>query len=418
VDGDGVPRIVADALRMINEGALDTENEDDLGERLGISGRHLRRMFLEHLGATPDLVARSRRAHFARRLLDETDLSIARVGFAAGFASVRQMNRVMLETFRASPSELRSRRRVADRLVADGGLVLRVPYRAPFDLRAMLEFLQPRAIPGVESVDEAAYRRTITTCGNPGAIEIQDASDGRHLLLKAHLPTFDALIDDVARVRRLFGLDQPPSVSLEPLISDPDLAVLVRASPGLRVPGSWDRFEVAVRIIIGQGISVRAASTIAGRLAETFGSRVRGLESLGLTHVFPAAERLARAQPTQLVDIGLPAQRADAIRAFARAYTRGDASLEGAQSLAALENQLTSLPGIGPWTANFIALRASGMQDAFPVSDLGLQRAAGMLAGEERKRVSARSLEARAEAWRPYRGVAAMHLWRSLSLGK
>jgi AraC family transcriptional regulator of adaptative response / DNA-3-methyladenine glycosylase II len=412
---EGVPRVVVDALRIVNEGALDNGSEDDLGRRLGISSRQLRRLFLDHVGATPDGVARSRRAHFARRLLDETDLPIARVGFAAGFSSVRQMNRVMLETFRASPSELRSRRRNTDRLVADGGLLLRIPYEVPFNFTAMLDFLRPRAIPGVEAISNTHYRRTITTCGHPGALELSDARDGQHLILRAHVPTFDSLIDDVARVRRLFGLDQPSPVALPPLTNDLRLVPLVKASAGVRVPGAWDRFEVAVRIVIGQGIAVRAASTLTGRLVERFGSPIGGLGELGLTHVFPSAERLARASVLQLSGIGLPARRSEAIRALARAYSDGNLSLEATQSLESLLERLVALPGIGQWTANLVALRAAGELDAYPAGDLGLRQASARLRRNGGRLDSEKQVLERAEAWRPYRGVAAMCLWRSLS---
>src|SRR5919106_4755360 len=200
------PSPVRNALLLISEGALDSSTEEELGRRVGLSARQLRRLFLEHVGATPSFVARSRRAHFARRLLDESDLSITDVSYAAGFRSVRQMNRVMLDTFRFTPSELREKRRERDRLVADGGLPLRVPYDKPFDFQAMLRFLGRRTVAGVETIDGTSYRRTITTCGHPGAIEISDAGDGKHLVVLAHLPTFNSLIDDISRVRRIFGL--------------------------------------------------------------------------------------------------------------------------------------------------------------------------------------------------------------------
>ncbi len=407
-----VPGLVAHALLLVNEGALDQGTEEHLAQRLAISGRHLRRLFLEHIGATPDFVARSRRAHFARRLLDETDLSVAQIAFSAGFSSVRQMNRLMVDTFRRSPTQLRARRRLADRLVADGGLVLRVPYRGSIDFAGMLDFLRPRAIPGVEAVDGATYRRTITTCGHPGAIEVTDAGDRSHLLMNAHLPTFNALIDDVARVRRVFGLDQPAPVALHPLMNDPLLAPITAARPGLRVPGAWDRFEVAVRIVIGQGISVPAASKIAGRLAEQFGAPLPGLEPMGLSRVFPSARRLAGAHTVQLAAIGLTRGRADAIRALARAYSSGHLPLDGSLRLESMLGCLTALPGVGPWTANFIALRAAGHLDAFPAEDLGLRRAMARLLGRES--LSAKDLSNIAERWRPYRGVAAMYLWSSL----
>lgn len=404
-DAGDAPPAVRNALLLIVEGALDEATEDELGARVGLSSRQLRRLFLEHIGATPDFVARSRRAHFARRLLDESDLAITDIAFASGFRSVRQMNRVMLDTFRFTPSELREKRRRGDRLTADGGLPLRVPYSGAFDFEAMLRFLGARTIPGVESVDGNTYRRTITSCGHPGAIEVRDAGDGRHLVLQAHLPTFNSIIDDVARVRRIFGLDHPPASALPVLRSDSVVGPLVKANPGLRLVGAWDRFETAVRIVLTQQISVRAANTLLGRLARSFGSSVEGLGGLGLTHVFPSAERLARASLQRIADVGMPTTRAATVKALAAVYTSEALSLEPTATLEDTIASLCAVPGIGAWTAHCIALRSIGHLDAFPAADLGLQKASGL---------SAAQLEARAEAWRPYRGLAAMSLWASL----
>jgi AraC family transcriptional regulator of adaptative response / DNA-3-methyladenine glycosylase II len=397
---------------LIGEGALDESTEDVLGQRIGLSGRQLRRLFVHHLGATPSFVARSRRAHFARRLLDESDLSVTEIAFAAGFNSIRQMNRAMLDTFRFAPTELRAKRRERDRLVADGGLPLRTPYAGAYSFDDMLGFLAARTVPGIEAVDATTYRRTITTCGHPGMIEVSDLGDRRHLLLLAHLPTYNALIDDVARVRRIFGLDCPTADRLPALADDALLAPLIAARPGLRVSGAWDRFEAAVRIIVSQQISLRGARTILGRLVETFGTPVPGLGALGLSHVFPSAERVARASERQIAGLGMPAARAATIRGFAQAYASEEISLEPSTDLERLLEQLQALPGIGPWTAHCIALRATGHIDAFPAGDLGLRRAAGR--GLGRDTVPAAELEERAEAWRPYRGLAAMHLWAAL----
>jgi AraC family transcriptional regulator of adaptative response / DNA-3-methyladenine glycosylase II len=408
---NGAPDPVQSAVLLISEGALDESAEDALGQRIGLSGRQLRRLFLQHLGATPSFVARSRRAHFARRLLDESDLSVTEITFAAGFHSTRQMNRAMLDTFRFTPTELRAKRRERDRLVADGGLPLRTPYAGSFSFSEMLRFLAARAVPGVDGADETTYRRTITTCGHPGMIEVSDLGDRRHLLVLAHLPTFTALIDDVARVRRIFGLDSPPADGIAALANDRWLAPLIAARPGLRLAGAWDRFETALRIIVNQQISLRGARTILGRLVQTFGAPVAGLDTLGLTHIFPTAERLATTSERQLAALGMPSARAATIRSFARAYASEAISLEPTTGLDRLLEQLESLPGIGSWTAQCIALRATGHIDAFPAGDLGLRRAAANLLGRD---VTAKELEQLAEAWRPYRGLAAMHLWAAL----
>jgi AraC family transcriptional regulator of adaptative response / DNA-3-methyladenine glycosylase II len=410
--GNGAPDPVHRAVLLISEGALDESTEDVLGQRIGLSGRQLRRLFVQHLGATPSFVARSRRAHFARRLLDESDLSVTEVAFAAGFNSIRQMNRAMLDTFRFPPTELRAKRRERDRLVADGGLPLRTPYAGPFSFGDMLGFLAARTVPGIDAVDGTTYRRTITTCGHPGMIEVSDLGDRRHLLVLAHLPTYNALIDDVSRVRRIFGLDGPAADRLPALANDALLSPLVAARPGLRVCGAWDRFETAVRIIVSQQISLRGARTILGRLVDAFGTPVPGLNALGLTHTFPSAERLASASERQIGELGMPSARAATIRSFARAYASEQISLEPSTALDDLVDQLRSLPGVGEWTAQCIAMRATGHLDAFPAADLGLRRAAARQLGRES--VSAAELEERAEAWRPYRGLAAMHLWASL----
>lgn len=402
--------LVARALTLIAEGALDNESEDVLARRVGLSARHLRRLFQEQVGATPALVARSRRAHFMRRLLDETDLRVSDIAFAAGFSSVRQMNRVAADVFGFSPVTLREKRRNADRLVADGGLPLRIPYGGALRFDDLLAHRRPRAIPGVESVADGVYRRTISACGDPGVIEVSDNGDGRHLLVVAHLPTLQAMIDDVARCRRMFGLDRAPAEDT-PLARDPLLGSLVRRRPGLRVPGPWDPFETAVRIILGQQVSVAGATTLAGRLVRAFGAPVRGLDAMGLSHVFPPAARLAGASLDRIRAIGLPAARAASVRALARAYADERIVLDAGACLDELTDSVAALPGIGPWTAQMIALQA-GQPDAFPTGDLGLRRATARLMGRETP-LAAPELEEIAEAWRPHRALAAMHLWMS-----
>lgn len=410
---DAAPPVVRTALLLINEGALDEATESDLGRRIGLSARQLRRSFLEHIGATPDLVARSRRAHFARRLLDETDLRISEIAFAAGFQSVRQMNRVVLDTFRFTPTELRAKRLERDRLVVDGGLPLRMPYTGTLSFDAMLGFLDVRTVPGLDAVRSGTYYRTISTHGYPGMIEVSDPCDGKQLLVLAHLPMFDSLIDDVTRARRVFGLDHPSADMIPQLRDDPLLRGAIAARPGLRPPGPWDRFETMVRIVVSQQISLRAARVILARLVRTFGTPVPGLRQVGLTHLFPSATRLASASVSRLASVGLTSARAASVRALAAAYANEELCLEPRANLDTLVADLQSLPGVGPWTAECIALRAVGHLDAFPADDVGLRRAASLLAGLDTRLMSAAELEERAEAWRPYRGLAATHLWAS-----
>lgn len=348
------PELVCRAVRLIVDGALDEELEADLARRLGVSSRHLRRLFLEHVGATPDQVARSRRAHFARRLLDDSDLSINDIAFAAGFGSVRQMSRVMHDIFHAPPTQLRARRRRSDRLVADGGLDTRLTFHPPLDWDALLSFLALRAIPGVESVDDSVYRRTIEVDGMTGAVEVRREVD--HLVARFHLSTWDGLIHHVARIRRLFDLDHDPQDVVPTLGQD---RTLTPWPEGVRVPGCWDPFEAGVRAIVGQQVSVAGATRTIGKIVAAHGSRAEGLEALGLSLRFPPPEALADAE------LPVPRQRADAVRAFAGAVADGKIVLDGSLSLTELEHDLVELPGIGAWTAQYLALRL-GYADAFP----------------------------------------------------
>jgi AraC family transcriptional regulator of adaptative response / DNA-3-methyladenine glycosylase II len=397
VDG---PELVCRAVRLIIDGYLDHHTETELAGRIGVSARHLRRLFADQIGATPDQVARSRRAHFARRLLDDTDLSLIDVAYAAGFGSVRQFNRTMQDTFRASPKELRARRRKADRLAADGGLTLRLPFTPPLDWPELLAWFGGRAIDGAEVVDGDTYRRTIVVDGQPGVIEVGPGGED-HLLLRAHLPYWDGLIHVVQQVRRMFGLDHGPEVD-DTLAEDPKLAPLVAAHPGLRVPGSWDGFEVGVRAILGQQVTVAGARTLAGRLVDRLGEPVPGLTELGLTHTFPPAEVVAAAD---LTGLGLTGARMTALTAFATAVRDGEVRLDGSVSLDELVKSVVALPGLGEWTAQYLALRL-GEPDAFPAGDLGLRKA---LANGTVP--TTRQVADRAEAWRPWRAQAAIHLW-------
>jgi AraC family transcriptional regulator, regulatory protein of adaptative response / DNA-3-methyladenine glycosylase II len=397
------PELVCRAVRLVLDGALDRGTEADLGARLGISARHLRRLFTAHLGVTPDGLARSARAHFARRLLDDTDLTIAEVAFASGYGSLRQFNRACQELFRASPKALRARRRVADRLVADGGLVLRLPFDGPLDWDAHVAYLAARAIPGVEHVEGVVYRRTIVVGSDPGVLELFPGG-GDHLLLRAHLPHWEELIHVVERARRIARLDLDLAEPAAHLSHDPILGPLLHARPGLRPPGTWDPFETGVRAILGQQVTVKGANTLAGRLVERFGTPVRGLGPLGLSHTFPSPETLAE---VDLAGMGLTRARGGAIRAFARAVAGDTVRLDRSVSLDALVSSLAGLDGLGTWTAHYIALRL-GEPDAFPATDLGLRRALT-------RRAPSESVLEVAGRWRPWRALAAAHLWAAES---
>ncbi len=395
------PELVCRGVQLILDGALDGKTEHDLAARLFVSARHLRRLFLQHLGVTPDQLARSSRTHFARRMLDDSDLTIADIAFAAGFGSVRQLNRACRDVFRAAPKDLRARRRASDRLVADGGLLLRLPFQPPLDWQAMIGYFAARALAGVEHVSDGTYQRTVLIDGDPGVLELSPGGS-EHLLLRAHLPHWEGLIHIVRRARRIFNLDCDMEGATRHLAGDPVVGPLLRARPGIRPPGTWDPFETGVRAIVGQGISLGGANTIAARIVERFGAPVPGLQALGLTHLFPTPSKLAGAD---LDGIGLSPARGAAVVAFARAVADSELLLDRAASLDRLATSVTAIPGLGSWTAHYLAVRM-GEPDAFPASDLGLRRALsrGPL-------VAARDVERVAECWRPWRAQAAIHLW-------
>jgi AraC family transcriptional regulator, regulatory protein of adaptative response / DNA-3-methyladenine glycosylase II len=395
------PELVCRAVRLILDGALDDGTEAELGARLGVSARHLRRLFTTHLGATPDGLARSARVHFARRLLDDTDLTITEIAFATGFGSVRQFNRACQETFHEPPRMLRARRRKTDRLVADGGLHLRLPFCGPLDWDALLAYLAARAIPGVEQVSPDAYRRTIVIDSDPGVLELSRGGADQ-LLLRAHLPHWDELVHLVQRARRIANLDFELEEATRRLANDPAIGRLVRVRPGLRPPGTWDPFETGVRAIIGQQVSVAGANTIAGRLVAKLGTPVPGLAELGLTHTFPTPAALAT---MNLDGVGLTPSRAGAIRAFAQAALDDAVRLDRSVGLRDLIGSLTAIKGLGPWTADYIALRL-GEADAYPATDLALRRALPRQAP-----AAAAAPDETPERWRPWRALAATHLW-------
>ncbi len=397
----GTAAVVSRALRLIGDGALAEGGVERLAARLGLGARQLRRLFDRHLGASPAAIARARRAHFARTLLDDTALPITAVALSAGFGSIRQFNHVMRGTFHRSPRELRRTRRPgAD---ATGGIAVRLAYRPPLDWRALLDFLALRATPGVEVVEGDAYERTFELDGVRGTIALRPLAGAAALRMEIRPTAPRGLLTLVERARRLCDLDADPQAVAAHLGASAVLRARVRARPGLRVPGAWDGFELAVRAVLGQQVSVRGATTLAGRLARAFGTPVESGRS-ELSHLFPRPEALADAD---LAPIGLTRARAATLRALARAMARGELVLDAADGLDEVVARLRAVPGIGEWTAHYVAMRALGEPDAFPHADLGLRRALGNGAGP----LSAAGVLAAAEAWRPWRAYAAVHLW-------
>ncbi len=394
----GSSTTVSRALRLIEENGLAGVSLETLAERLGIGSRQLRRLFLQHLGAPPVAVVQTRRLHFAKRLIDETDLPFTQAALASGFGSVRRFNASFRELYKRTPTELRA---LARRTGVGRGehYQFRLPFRAPYDWDAILQFLIPRAIPGVEDIDEDRYRRTIELGGQRGHIEVRMNPRKDALDLRIDFPDARYLIVIVEKVRNLFDLRADPCDIRARLEQDTMLAKRVAARPGLRVPGAWDGFEVAVRAILGQQVSVKGATTLAGRVVVAFGERYEG--GGALTHIFPTPKVLSGVDYSS---IGLPWTRADAIIQLSAAVRDGEIQFSGVVDPGRFIARLRELPGIGDWTAQYIAMRALSEPDAFPPSDLWLRRTAGM--------ANPKHLEVRAEQWRPWRAYAAMHLWQ------
>jgi AraC family transcriptional regulator of adaptative response / DNA-3-methyladenine glycosylase II len=397
----GTSAVVTRALRLVADGALDEGSVAELAARVGTGERQLRRLFVEHVGASPLAVANTRRVHFAKQLLDETALPVTVIAHAAGFASVRRFNAAMREAWGSAPRALRR----ASPGARGAEVVLRLGYRPPFDARALLDYLGVRAIPGVEEVADGSYRRSVAFERASGVIEVRPDRDAHQVLLHVPAALTRWLGPIAARVRRLFDLDADPAPIAAQLARDPELARRLRERPGVRVAGAWSGFELAVRAILGQQVTVAGATTLAGRLAERLGEPLATPVG-GVRRVAPRAGALARAD---LAALGMPRARAGALRALGRAVADGRLDLEGALDPEEAVRRLEALPGIGPWTAQYVALRALGVPDAFPASDLGLRRALG----SEGRPLPARALERRAEAWRPWRGYAAILLWTS-----
>jgi AraC family transcriptional regulator of adaptative response / DNA-3-methyladenine glycosylase II len=397
----GTSVTVSRALRLIGESGLEDGGVEVLAKRLGVGARHLRRLFLRHLGATPIAVAQTRRLHFAKKLIDETSLPMNQIALASGFGSVRRFNDGIRRVYHRTPTQIR---RLARKKNTQPGhhYVFRLHFRPPYHWEGMLLFLAQRATPGVEVVKDGKYRRTISLNGRHGYFEVSLDQGHEALRVRIEFGEPRSLFFIVERIRKMFDLGADWAAIAPSLKSNPVLARSVEADPGVRVPGCWNGFELAVRAILGQQITVKGATVMAGRMAHSFGAPLSGPD--GLTHLFPSAEVLADAN---LEDIGLTGARAETIRALARAVRRDDINFEGVVDSDAFLDRLCKIPGIGKWTAQYVAMRALGEPDAFPSSDLGLLRAIDL--------TSPRELAQQAETWRPWRAYAAIYLWRIAS---
>lgn len=394
--------VVARALKLIEQGALAEQPLAALAERVGLGERQLRRLFVQRLGAAPAGVHGTRRLLFAKQLLTETTLPITQIALASGFGSLRRFNSAFLDAYRMAPRDLR-RHPVGG---ADGALNLRLNYRPPYDFAAMLDFLRGRALPGVEAVDGHSYARVIGPADAPGWLRVSAWPGEDHALkLELHGVPAGRLPGIVARLRRMFDLDADPHAIAAALSDDARLRPLLRKRPGLRLPSGWDGFEIAVRAIIGQQVSVAAARTLTARVAQAHGMRLPMALGAGLQYLFPDAAALADAD---LGALGLTRARAATIRGMAAALLDGRVDFNPERTLQEFTERWVALPGIGPWTAHYIAMRALGHPDAFPAEDLVLQKAVPT----DGSRLTAKALGARAQAWRPWRAYAVIQLWR------
>ena len=394
--------LVAAALRMIEAGAPDDGTVAAIAQRIGVGERHLRRLFVAELGTGPLEIAATRRLLFAKKLLTETTLPITHIAHASGYGSLRRFNAAFSAGYHRAPRALRREQKPAP----DSALLLRLPYREPYDFAALLNFFSRRAIPGIEIVDAQSYTRRFAIGATAGTLRVTQMPNEPALALRVQFEDTAQLQAICARVRRMFDLDADIAAINTHMRRDARLRACVRRNPGQRLPGGWDGFEIAVRAVLGQQISVAAARTFAVRLVERFGAAAN-LPNSEKAHLIPAAQTIADADLTL---IGLPRARANALNAIARAVCDGVVSFRPEQTLSQFVASWVELPGIGDWTAHYIAMRALSHPDAFPAADLVLRKAVtpdGALA-------PLKELRAMAENWRPWRAYAVMHLWRSM----
>ena len=426
----GTSAVVQRALRLIQDGALDETSIEQFASRVGIGARHLHRLFVRHVGASANAVAQTRRLQFAKRLIDQTNLTMTSIALAAGYGSLRRFNDVFRAAYGRPPREIRRgstassasrssssrsspyNRRGQSAEHGDQAVSLRLAYRPPYDWKSVSDFLSARAIPGVERADARGYARTIALPGTepaavPAMISVRPLPERHELELTVSGAPPGALFQISTTARRMFDLAADPALTARVLGSDPVLRGLLRRRPGLRIPGIWDPFECAVRAVLGQQVSVAAARTLAARVVARAGRPLAPATERpvdGLTYLFPSPAELAQAD---LSGLGVTGSRIAAIQTLARAVL--DGTVDFSASPEEVIDALKTLPGFGAWTAQYIAMRALGDPDALPAADIVLRRRAA--AGEHP--FTPKELEVRAEAWRPWRSYAVIHLWRA-----
>lgn len=391
------------ALRLIDDGALDQGPVATLASRLGVGERYLRKLFAREIGASPNTVALTRRLHLAKQLLDGSPLPMAEIAAASGFASLRRFNAAFAASYGRPPSALRRAQPVT--ASGSGEIQLRLAVRPPFHWQQFVDHFRLRQLPAIEAITATSYQRTFRLGDHCGRFTLTLDQQALRLQVRASPVVLPPL---VARVRRMFDVDADPELIEGWLSRDPLLAPLIATAPGQRLPTAFDPFEQAVRTIIGQQITVKAAVTICGRLVARLGEPLAEAVSDGPNLLFPTAAAIASGD---LEGLGLPGRRIQTLRALASAVANGELLLDGSLDYPQLRAALCAIPGIGPWTADYIALRGCGEPDAFPVGDLGLLKA-GIW---QEQYPSQAELLAHAEQWRPWRAYAAVYLWHSYS---
>ncbi len=403
---DNAHRIAQLMVHRVNEGQIeDGAGLEDIAAQFGISSRQLRRIIQQQVGVSPIELMQTRRLLLAKQLLTETKLPVTEIAFASGFSSLRRFNDAFASQYRMPPTRLRKTAAAGRAEIgATETSTLQLSYRPPYDWEAMLEFLRTRMVKDVEWVADGHYARTVRLGKHTGWIKVSHAPERRSLLVEfAHslTPVLPALL---GRLRTVFDLAARPDLIAAQLLKDPRLREGVRRHPGLRVPGAFDGFEMALRAILGQQVTVKAAATLAARLAGAFGRHI-ATPFPQLTRLAPLAEDVTKAGVGEVARLGIVGARARSILALARALQAGTLHLDAGADPEAAIAQLAALPGIGPWTAHCIAMRALRWPDAFPKEDIAVR---GNLGG-----VSAKEAEAMSQSWRPWRSYAVLHIWKS-----
>ena len=406
----GTSATVSRALRLIAKGDLDDSDLPAFSARLGITERHLNRLFNKHLGASPIAVVQTRRLHTAKRLIDETGLPMTQVAMSSGYKSLRRFNDHIKQTYGTTPSKLRKSKPLKNKTISNDCYVFKLPYRPPYDWNSILNFLSVRATPGVEQVVDGKYTRSIGTNQHPGIIQVSCDPNNHQLICQIQTSKPEELFIVTEKIKRIFDLGADPQIILSGLKKDKKLFSVVKNNPGFRVPGCWNGFEIAVRAIVGQQISVVGATTVMGKIVKKYGKNpcpafIAG--SASPAYIFPTPAALAN---LDIESLPMPKARAATIARVAQAVVKGEIRFDSDQETDQMVEQLQSIKGIGPWTAQYIAMRALAHPDALLEGDLVLEKKAARLYGKGDRMKTSELLEY-AEKWRPWRAYAAMHIW-------